>query len=311
LTATVVSLVGALGPVACGTDDPEGPSALDEGPPTTTVPTIAQSFDLPFGLIQPAGIVPIGRPAVFEHELYSYNGVPVRRRLLRAAYRVTDPDPVGVLRAWVERLDGLTLDRLSVRAAAQSGSGPVERQPWVQVDGSTDSTGGVGGDFVDLQLWVTGANQILLVSVDRASDLQPQVPTVSDEAGQPSAPRSIVDDRQRAAGDELFEEQGDVIHLPSGTWSLMPTLPTFGGTGGSTSVMAAEDAEAAVRALLEEAKSLSGFGEVTEPTVTDSNGTRVIEASFVIGAGGWGFDVVAVRGPQDPYATLYVTSAAD
>jgi hypothetical protein len=31
----------------------------------------------------------------------------------------------------------------------------------------------------------------------------------------------------------------------------------------------------------------------------------------VISAGGWGFDVVAVRAPQDPYATLYVTSAAD
>jgi hypothetical protein len=311
LTATVVFLVSVLGLVACGTRDVEAPSALSEDAFTSTVPMIAESFDLPFGLVQPAGVVPIGRPAVFERDLYHYNGVPVRGMSLRAAYRVTDPDPVGAVRAWVERLDGLTLDQVSVRAAAESGAGPVERQPWVQAYGSTESSGGVGRDYLDLQLWVTGADPILFVSVDRASEVPPRVPTVFDDAGQPPAPRSIVDDRQRGAGDELFEEQGDVIHLPMGTWSLMPTLPTFGGTGGSTSVIAANDADSAVRALLDEAASLNEFGEVTEPILTESDDTRNIEASFVITGGGWGFDVVAVRAQQDPYATLYVTSAAD
>lgn len=91
----------------------------------------------------------------------------------------------------------------------------------------------------------------------------------------------------------------------------MPTLPTFGGTGGSTSVIAAEDADAAVQALLDEAQTVGQDGEVTGPEVTERDGARIISASFVICCGGWDFDVVAVRGPSDPYATLYVTSAAD
>jgi hypothetical protein len=297
-----------LAPVACGPDPGEGPAAIGEDA-ATTASTIAETFDLPFGLIQPAGVVPIGRPVVYEQDLYSYNGVPVRGRSLRAAYRVTDPDPVNVVRALVERLDGLTLDEVSVHAAANSGAGPIEHQPWIQADGYSEDGG--GRDFLGLQLWVTGDLPILLVAVDRASDLPPRTPTVSDESGRPSAPRSIVDDRLRTAGDELFREQGDVVHLPRGTWSLMPTLPTSAGTGGSTSVIAAEDPEAAVRALLDEAKSLDGSGTVTEPKVTDMPGTQIVEAGFVISAGGWGFDVVAVRAPQDPYATLYVTSAAD
>jgi hypothetical protein len=272
---------------------------------------IAESFDLPFGLVQPAGTVPLGRPAVFDHDVYYYNGVPVRGTSLRAAYQVTDPDPLGVVRTWVQHLDGLTLDQVSVHTAAQSGAGPIDYQPWIQAGGSSDSLDDAGFDSVDVQLWVTGTYPILLVSVTRSSDHPPRVPTVSDNAGQPPAPRSVVDDRQRAAGDKLFAEQGDEVHLPTGTWSLMPTLPTFGGTGGSTSVLAAEDAEAAVRALLDEAKSLDDFGEATEPMITERDGTRIIKASFVISAGGWSFDVVAVRAPQDPYATLYVTSAAD
>jgi hypothetical protein len=40
-------------------------------------------------------------------------------------------------------------------------------------------------------------------------------------------------------------------------------------------------------------------------------GTRVIDARFEIPAGGWGFNVVAVHAPQDPYATLYIISSAD
>jgi hypothetical protein len=119
--ATVVSLLCTLGPVACGDDGAEQPSSLSDGAGTAS--TIAESFDLPFGLVQPAGAVPIGRPAVFEQVLHYYNDVPVRGTSLRAAYRVTDEDPLGVVRAWVERLDGLTLDEVQVRAASESGAG--------------------------------------------------------------------------------------------------------------------------------------------------------------------------------------------
>jgi hypothetical protein len=309
LLAAAASFLCVVGPVACGSDGGEGASTPDEDAGTGTVSTIAESFELPLGFVQPAGAVPIGRPAVFEQVLYYYNGVPVRGSSLRAAYRVTDGDPVGVVRALVEGIDGLTLDTVSVRAASESGSGPVERQPWVQADGQLENTANV--DLVDLQLWATGELPVLIVSASRASQEPPREPTVSDAAGQPEAPPSVVNDEQRTAGDELFEEQGDVIHLPRGTWSLMPTLPTHSGTGGSTSVIAAEDAEAAVQALLDEAKGLDDSGEVTKPLTSEMNGTQIIQAGFVITAGGWGFDVVAVRAPQDPYATLYVTSSAD
>lgn len=312
LALSVVGLVCAAGAVACGTDTGGGGRA---GNPEATTPrssALAESFELPFGLTQPPGTVAIGRPAVFEHDLYEFRGVPVRARSMRAAYRVTDADPVGVVRTWADQLDGLALDQVSVRAAAESGSGPIERQPWIQVEGTTEYTSGRAGDYVDLELWVTGGDPILLVSIDRVGDLPSGGPMlVLDDAGHPPPPRSVVADRDRIAGDELFEEQGDVMHLPAGTWSLMPTLPTRSGTGGSTSVIAAEEADAAVRALLEEAKSLNSFGDVTEPVVTETNGTRVVEAGFVITAGGWSFEVVAVRAPLDPYATVYVTSGAD
>lgn len=91
----------------------------------------------------------------------------------------------------------------------------------------------------------------------------------------------------------------------------MPTIPTFGGTGGSTSVLAAEDGEAAVQAMLDEAMAISDHGEVTGPAVAEVEGTRVVYASFVITAGGWEFDVVTARGLDDTYATVYVVSGAD
>lgn len=296
-----MTLACALGPVACGGDS-DGLSAAGGD-------ALATSFDLPFGLTQPDGAVPIGRPAVFEQDLYFRNGVPVRSTSLRAAYRITDRDPLSVVRAWVGRIDGLALDGIDVRTAAESGSGSVDHQPWIQASAVHEGLG--EEDFLGLELWVTGADPILLVSADRASELPPEAPAITDRAGQPPAPRSIVDDRERTAGDELFGEQGDVIHLPAGTRSLMPTLPTRSGTGGSTSVIAAEDADAAVQALLAEAQDVGEDGAVTGPEVTERDGARIVTASFVITAGGWEFDVVAVRAQGDPYATVYVTSSAD
>jgi hypothetical protein len=151
----------------------------------------------------------------------------------------------------------------------------------------------------------------MLVSLDRAGDDPPRAPEVRDDAGATPAPGSVVDESERTAGHQLFSEQGDVVHLPEGTRALMPTIPTFGGTGGSTSVLAAEDGEAAVRAMLDEAMAVSDHGEVTGPVIAEVEGTRVVYASFVITAGGWGFDVVTAQGLDDTYATVYVVSGAD
>ena len=53
-------------------------------------------------LAPPEGTEPVGRPAVYDRVPYYLNEEPVRARSLRAAYRVTDEDPLGVVRAWVE-----------------------------------------------------------------------------------------------------------------------------------------------------------------------------------------------------------------
>jgi hypothetical protein len=168
-----------------------------------------------------------------------------------------------------------------------------------------------GGDYADLQLWATGSEPILLISIDRTGDDPARAAGIHDDAGDPPSPRSVVDDTERTTGDQLFSEQGDVVHLPEGTRSLMPTIPTFGGTGGSTSVLAAADGETAVRGLLDEAMALNDDGVATGPVVSEVDGTRVVHASFVITAGGWGVDVVTVQGPDDDYATAYVVSTAD
>lgn len=262
---------------------------------------------MPFGLSQLEGTEAIGRPAVYEHDAYSHNGVPVRARSLMAAFRVTGDDPTAVLRDWVAQLDdGLALDEGSVDASG----GPED--PWIDASlRGEDRNGGPGRDTAGLELWVTGGYPILLVEVDRISDDPPRSPTVEDEAGTPPAPESVVDDTERAEGDVLFTEQGNSIHLPPGTRALMPTIPTFGGTGGSTSVLAADDGVAAVRALIEKATTADDNGDVAGPEVTTTEGAEIVTATFNISAGGWGFDVVSIHAPGDPHATLYVTSYAD
>jgi hypothetical protein len=283
----------ATSAVACGDGDGAG-TAQPTGSPVETA-----AAELPFGLVQIEGTAPVGRPVVYDDEPDVEEGEAVAVTSLQAAYRVTDGDPVAVFRAWVDQLDVLALDEMSVYA----GVGPGE--PWIQASGS-------GRDYADLQLWVTGGEPILLVDLNSEGDAAPGGDVaVDDTAGDPPAPSSVVDDAERSAGDELFAEQGDVMHLPQDTRALMPTLPTFGGTGGSTSVLTAEDGEAAVRALLDEARGHDADGEVSGPDVDDVDGTRIVRGGFVITAGGWGFDVVAVEAPGDGGATVYVVSYAD
>jgi hypothetical protein len=129
------------------------------------------------------------------------------------------------------------------------------------------------------------------------------------DAGDP--PVSSLAWEERTDGDPLFEEQGTVIHVPEGSRVLTPTVPVFCGTGGSFSVLSAEDGRAAVDALIAEAEASDDYGETDGPFERHDDGVTVVTASFYITAGGWDFDVVSVRGPDDESATLYVSSCAD
>jgi len=76
-------------------------------------------------------------------------------------------------------------------------------------------------------------------------------------------------------------------------------------------VLAADDGRAAVEALVRDAVASDANGRATSPTSSTVEGVKVTRASFVIDAGGWSFDAVAVEADGDPWATVYVTSAAD
>jgi hypothetical protein len=286
--------------VACGSDGDgdRGDQATERDEAGT--PAVGP-VELPFGLEPVEGTEPIGRVAVFDHVPVIRDGEPVTSRSLRAAYRVTADDPQAVFRAWAEQLDGMTLDELHFLTITDG-----RANAWVQTVALADD------DQADLELWATDDGPVLLVSLDRMSDDPPRPPTIVDEAGDPPAPEPAdIGPTGRTGGDVLFNEGGAAIHLPEGTTALMPTIPTQGGTGGSTSVLAAEDSEAAIDALLEEAQATNDFGDVDEPEVTMDDGVEVITAGFIIPAGGWGFEILSVQGPDDAAATLYVTSAAD
>lgn len=282
---------------------------------------VEESYALPFGLEQLEGASPIGRPLVHEAVDVIYNDEPIPYVILQAAYRISDDEPVEVFRRWVAELATaeLALDEVSVRPPNY----PYD--PWMSASGDSAFTPDAPpGDGFSIQLWATSGEPILLVGARRRVDGEPpRAATVGEdaEAATPDpepgdtlvvGPQGhVVEETERAAGDPLFTEQGDTVHVPDLTRPLMPTLPTMSGTGGSTSLLAADDAEAAVRALLAEADALSDHDVVTPPSVTTYQDAQIVTGGFVIPAGGWGFSVVAIRAPGDPWATLYITSSAD
>lgn len=285
-------------PVAIGgcNSDPSASSSGEEPAPDIAV-------TLPFGVEHVEGSASIGRPAIYEHVPFTYNGEPVEARTLWAAYRVVAPHPAAVFREWVDQLDRLALDRVVVRSSRS------RHDPWLEATGITDSS---PGDSARLELWLTEREPILLVRLNRISSDEPRRPTVDDDAGQLRRRTSAVSNERRTAGDVLFTEQGDSIHLPTGTRALMPTIPTWSGTGGTTSVLAATSSRDAAQALLDEATRVDPSGEITLPlSTTRFDGVEVLTAHYEISAGGWGFSVVSVRGDDDPYATVYVSSYAD
>jgi hypothetical protein len=309
MSGAVVGLVLAAGLGACGGSDDDG-SDVHTGDAEPGEAGAMGDIAMPFGLDEIEGAEPIGRPAVFDHVAVLDQEEPIMARSVKAAYRVTDDDPPAVVRTLLDQLDGLALDE-----ASMFGSAGTATDPWIEASArQTTGTGEGYGDLVSMELWATDEAPILLVEVTRQTDdaAPPRTPTVEDDSTDaPPDPATGVESTARTTGEVLFTEQGTDIHLPEGTRALMPSLPIFCGTGGSSSVLAAEDGEAAVRALLDEASASSEHGETDGPATTTTDGVEVTQADFVIPAGGWGFDAVAVHGPDDPYATLYVTSCAD
>jgi len=311
-------LVGCGDPgVALDEETRTPPSVEDEA----SVPT---SFELPFGLVQLEGTEPIGRPMIEESASF-YDGVPIPYLSLGAAYRVTAEDAVAVFRRWVDQLTtgGLALDTIEVR----SGVGPAE--PWMTATGSaTFLLGEPSGDSASVQLWATtGAEPILLVGASRRVEGadEPRSATVVDRPPFPDDPGGapgrtaeggrgvVVDEALPGVGDELFTEQGDTIHLPEGARALMPVVPVAAGTGGAHAILAAEDAEAVIQSLLDEATALGEEkgGSNSGISYREHDGAQVLSGSFAIPAGGWGFGVRSIQAPGDPWATVYVSTYAD
>jgi hypothetical protein len=259
---------------------------------------------LPFSLQQVAGTTPVGRPAVYDGVTLAFKGRPVVMKQLRVAYRVTSDEPEAVFRQWLAQLAALRLGKIGLEV----GGGPgrwLKASAYGPYQPDQPPTG-----WAELALWRAEDAPYLLLTVARRADATPGAAAVPPSVPSSSAPPAVPDTR-RQAGDVLFVEQRQEMHLPPGTRDLMPVHPTPSGTGGSTSVLAAADARAATKALLDEARALSSAGEVRGPTTTTQDGVRVVEASFDIAAGGWGFHVVSAQGADDDVATLWVTSSAD
>ncbi len=265
----------------------------------------AASYELPFGLHEVEGTSSVGRPAAYEDVLFFFKDQPVEGTRLRAAYLVSGSDPIAVFQQWVDQLALLPLDDVAV-SPGQAATGQ-----WLTAFGTTTyRPDKPSGASAELQLWATAAGPVLLVDISvvpGADPARPSVPTVPNAL----RPTTDVDSDPARAGEVLFAEKRQPVHLPDGTRGLLGTIPTPAGTGGSFTVVATKDAEKAVRALLDEAKTYAAAPDVRGPTSTVQDGVRVVRADFDIPGGGWGFDVVSVQADDDAEATLFVSSDAD
>lgn len=294
----VLGLLIVTGASACGDRATKGASSAGE---------LGDEFALPFGLIQVAGTRPIGRPAVFDDVGSDYEGPPTTVGSLEAAYEVVGDDPVAVFRSWVDQLKILHVGEVTVQAAGEEGL--PYRGPWLQASGYSP---GFDGDDVDLQLWTTGREPVLLVQVTRYSDDGPET-VVTETSLSTDRPKPVVDLRERTTGDVLFEEQGQEILVPDGSRPLMGTIPNLQGQGGASySLLAAEDGAATVQSLLEQAileqnAQVIGY-DVTGPDTSSADGVEITRGSFRMWEEGYYFHVVAVQAAGDPWATVYVTS---
>lgn len=300
------AVAGLLAPLvalaSCGSDGT--PVRAEQAPQERPVPA-----PLPFGLEQVDGTEAIGRPMVFDHVTLIWNGQPIRSRALRAAYRVTG-DPTDVLQAWAGQLVPLELGDVLLHSSALE----LEHVPWAEIGTHAEADPDAPGPgWAGVELWDTHHEPILIVSIDRhhGSDGVASEPLAGQGRIVPPTRSPQVSVQPPGPGEELFSEQGEVVRVPEGARALMPMIPTTAGTGGSTSLLASGDELGVIQAMLDEAGSQDGHGEVVGPELQDQDGARVVIASYGVPAGGWGFHVVAVRDPGDAEAMLWVTSYAD
>lgn len=281
--------------VSCG----DGGEGLSDG-----VVVDAAEYAWPFGIDAPGGAEPVGRPAVYVPDAPDLADAAGPGEVLDAVLRITADDPGDVFHEWVDALSAAGITDVSVQSWEEAGE-----QPWLSASG----TGATDGLRVSarVELWLADETPVLIVSVRRTPGPPYESPLSAAFDGTPPRPEPV-DGETLVGGDVLFTEQGNTVLVPDGARSPLPALPTRSGSGGSTSVLLADDGAAAVESLLSQAEATTnGYYEVFGPEHQDYGDTTVVTVRFVITAGGWGFEAVSVRGPDDTAATVYVRSGAD
>lgn len=263
---------------------------------------VVRATALPFGLASVDGTRALGRPDVYEDTAGTYQGVPVRGRRVQAVYEVTDgQDPVEAFRRWVAQLAVLPLDTLT------ADDGPLGQ--WLSATGGSANAPGEPGARARLDLWATAGGAVITVDVFVQPGVAPDRPAVPDV---PDAPRPTPDANGPAPtpGDVLFVEKSDRVLVPDGARALIGTLPRPGGEGGSYSLMAADDAQETVDAILRQSTGLTGMTpDVRQRTVTVEDGVTVRRLYVSFGSA-WQFDLTAVQGADDDEATVYLSTAS-
>lgn len=318
-----------------------GSDEVGAGPPESP----GVEYSLPLGLERVPGTSSLGRPMVIRHGDDASSQQEVDEQIqVRALYEVDSADAEAAYRAWMDQISSITGGVTATTVISVH-----ETEKWVETTFATVEEGSglllsqlSSTDGATLRLWAADPRPILEVDLElsahledpatrplepvagaeQIADTQAAIDDLSYDSGPtvhvgadftwPSPPEKSLPADAREEDDVLFAEQGDSMHLPSGARTLSPTLPISAGTGGSFTVIAADDGPGAVRALLDEAEGHAGNPEAVDgPTASEVDGITLVRGYFNIDAGGWGFEVVSVQGPEDETATLYVRSWAD
>ncbi len=267
-------------------------------------------YPLPFGLQQVEGTSALARPVVAELAPRDLPGPQAQVISLRAAYRVTG-SPEAVMTLWSEQFAELGIGGIRVTTPSMRESdGP---DPWLEL--STSSLGSYWSHG-SAELWSTEEEPLLLIEVDRQSDLAPQAVEVPDMPELPLGPAPIPV-ALVSEGDALFGPQGGEIHLPPGAQQVMPSVPSISGTDGEVVMLTTDDPIATVTAIAQgaydrnEAQVDGEPGSLDGPHVVELDGSTAVSARFSSGIGGWGFEVLASQGPGDDPASVWVRTSAD
>lgn len=254
---------------------------------------------LPFGLQQIDGTEAIGTPAVIEEESYEYQGKQIRIRSVRAAFRVTSDDPGDVFRRWVEQLDVLAITQVDVTAGRAAG------EPWLSGLGFAPfEEDGPPPDSATLKLWATDDDPLLFVEVTHAGREDDSDLRIGGARGRLPSPPPLKANKP-SEGEALFQFGDDDLRVPDGASGLTPLLPD--ATGGGVVVLAADDMDAAVEALLEEAQKNEPDGELSPAVEDQADGVRTVSADYLVLGDRDALRIVGVESADDGEATLYVS----